>query len=237
MKGWVAAKPCIVIDHHATTGQTIDFAEITLDDPQSSSTGEVIFNLANDTEWPLDEISGAFIMSAILGDTQGLTNQLTTPETYRTLASLVEIGVDRPKLEEDRRQLSKMPEIIYKYKAKLMERTEFHHKGQIAIIEVPHHEIVSYSPLYNPAPLVQGDMLQTDKVAVSIVFKSYDNGRVTAAIRCNNGFPIAGKLAEHFGGGGHDYASGFKILGGKPISQIKSECLSRAIALLETNQK
>jgi phosphoesterase RecJ-like protein len=232
-KGWIAAKPCIVLDHHANTGEAIDFAEVTINDTKSSSTGEVIFNLARELKWPLDPISGAHIMTAILGDTQGLTNQLTTAQTYGVMAKLVELGVDRPKLEEQRRELSKMPETIFKYKGRLIERTELHASGRIAFVQIPHHEIVSYSPLYNPAPLVQGDMLQTDKVEISIVLKVYDNGRITAAIRANSPAPIAGKLAEHFGGGGHDYASGFKVLDGRKPEEVKSSCLQYAEYLLD----
>ena len=232
-KGWLASKPCVVLDHHATTGKNIDFATATINDTQASSTGEVLFNLSQVLKWPLDEISGTHIMSAVLGDTQGLTNQLTSANTYRILAQLVELGVDRPKLEERRRELSKMPEVIYKYKGKLIERTELHNSGSIAILEIPHHEIVSYSPLYNPAPLIQNDMLQIDKVAIAIVIKVYANGRITAAIRSNSNAPIAAKLAEHFGGGGHDYASGFKILDGKKPHEVKTSCINHATHLLE----
>jgi nanoRNase/pAp phosphatase (c-di-AMP/oligoRNAs hydrolase) len=39
-------------------------------------------------------------------------------------------------------------------------------------------------------------------------------------------------LAEHFGGGGHPYASGFKIQNGKPFNEVKSECIRVATELL-----
>jgi nanoRNase/pAp phosphatase (c-di-AMP/oligoRNAs hydrolase) len=99
-------------------------------------------------------------------------------------------------------------------------------------VSIPQAEINEYSPLYNPAPLVQFDMLQVRDVRLSIVFKHYDDGRVTAAIRGNSGTPLAGKLAEHMGGGGHAYASGFKVTDGRPFNEIKSECLRYAGELL-----
>jgi phosphoesterase RecJ-like protein len=67
-------------------------------------------------------------------------------------------------------------------------------------------------------------MLQTIGVKVAIVLKHYADGKITAAIRCNQGFGVGAELAEHFGGGGHAYASGFKIVG-KPYDELKSECL------------
>jgi nanoRNase/pAp phosphatase (c-di-AMP/oligoRNAs hydrolase) len=76
-------------------------------------------------------------------------------------------------------------------------------------------------------------MLQVEGVRVGIVFKVYDNGRITGMIRCNPGAEIGHTLAAHFGGGGHPYASGFKISGGKPFNEIKSECIKVATELLE----
>jgi nanoRNase/pAp phosphatase (c-di-AMP/oligoRNAs hydrolase) len=173
------------------------------------------------------------IMASILGDTQGLANQLASPETYRIMASMIEAGVDRPALEELRRDYGKMDPEIYRYKAALIKRSEFSADGRVASVSVPQDEIKKYSPLYNPAPLIQTDMLQTKGVAAAIVFKTYTDGRVTAAIRCNPGAPIAARLAEHFGGGGHTYASGFKVTDGRSFDEIKTECLKRAEELLE----
>jgi nanoRNase/pAp phosphatase (c-di-AMP/oligoRNAs hydrolase) len=171
-------------------------------------------------------------MTAILGDTQGLTNQLASAETYKVMTELIELGVDRPALEEKRRESSKMQAEIYKYKGRLIERTEFANEGKVATVHIPQDEINKYSPLYNPAPLVQGDMLQTLGVQVAVVFKEYTDGRVTGAIRCNPGYGIAADLATHLGGGGHAFASGFKDVSGKPFNEIKSECIRKATELL-----
>jgi nanoRNase/pAp phosphatase (c-di-AMP/oligoRNAs hydrolase) len=80
--------------------------------------------------------------------------------------------------------------------------------------------------------LVMDDMRMTTNTEVAIAFKTYKDDRITAKIRCNNGAPVAGKLAEHFGGGGHVYASGFKVQDGRPFNEVKSECLRYASELL-----
>ena len=150
------------------------------------------------------------------------------------MAELVESGVDRPKLEESRRALNKMPPDILRYKGRLIERTELELGGKIAIVTIPQSEISQYSPLYNPAPLIQGDLLMTRGVYVSIVLKSYDNGRITAAIRCNPPAAIAAALANHFTGGGHAYAAGFKLQDSRGLTEVKAECLRYASELLST---
>ncbi len=233
-KHWVAAKPCIVLDHHAEVHNLIPFASVALNDPDRSSTGELIFWLSNQLDWPLSVAAQTNLMTAILGDTQGLSNQLTSANTYRAMAAMTEAGVDRAALEDARRETNKMPVSIFRYKSQLIARTELVADGRIATVTIPQPEINQYSPLYNPGPLVQPDMLQTLGVKVSIVLKSYDNGRITAAIRCNHGGGIGGQLAEHFGGGGHPYAAGFRIENGRPISQVKSECIAYATQLLDT---
>lgn len=231
-KGWLATKPNIVLDHHAIVDNPVAFAEVTLNDPNRASTGELIYIIAKELNWPLSVPANEFIMTTILGDTQGLTNQLATAETYRIMAELLESGVDRPKIEELRRELSKMPKEIYKYKATLIAHSEFSNNDTIVSVTVPQAEINKYSPLYNPGPLIQNDILQTLGVKVAIVFKTYDDGKVTAAIRCNPRYGIAAELAEHFGGGGHTYASGFKQQSGRQFEDIKKECLALASQLL-----
>jgi phosphoesterase RecJ-like protein len=228
----LAAKPCLVLDHHSVVEHPIPFATLTINDSGRASAGELIYILAQALEWPLSLAAQEFLMSSILGDTQGLSNDLASAETYRIMGAMVEAGVSRPHLEELRREYGKMPLEIYTYKATLIAHTEFSDKGRIASVTVPQSEINRFSPLYNPGPLIQGDMLQTRDVSVAIVFKRYDDGKITAAIRCNPGVGIAAELAGHFNGGGHPYASGFKITDGRDFSDLKQACLKKASELL-----
>ncbi|QQS19543.1 DHH family phosphoesterase [Candidatus Saccharibacteria bacterium] len=229
---WLKSKPCIVLDHHATVENKIDFTQLQIIDEHVASTGELIFHLSSSLGWNVSSEAAEHIMTSILGDTQGLMNDLTTAGTYRVMADLTELGANRPRLEELRREYGKMVEKIFRYKGMLITRTEFFADGKIALVHIPQPEINEYSPLYNPAPLVQFDMLQVRGVALAIVLKSYDDGRVTAALRANNGYPIAAQLAEHMGGGGHSYAAGFKITDGRKYADIKEECLRMASDLL-----
>lgn len=235
--GWVKSRPCIVLDHHASVEKPLDFAAAMHVVPEAASTGELIFELAAESNWTINSEAAELIMTSILGDTQGLTNELTTAKTYRTMAALTDLGANRPALEEARREYGKMLPKIYAYKAKLIQSTKFAAEGRIAHVTIGQADLNEFSPLYNPVPLIQPDMLQVKEIALSIVFKAYDDGRVTGAIRTNNAYPIAGKLAEAMGGGGHAHASGFKITDGRPLNEIKSECLAKATALIDEISK
>jgi phosphoesterase RecJ-like protein len=227
---WLKSKPCIVLDHHESVEKPLDFAAASIIKADAASTGDIIFNLAKTNGWKVSKDAAELLMTSILGDTQGLTNELTSAGTYRTMAELTELGADRPKLEELRREASKMADVIYRYKGELIRRTQLAADGKIAHVMVPQDEINRYSPLYNPAALIQFDMLQIKDVRLSIVFKTYDDGHVTAAIRSS--LPVAGKLAEFMGGGGHNYASGFKIEGKQEFEHIRDKCLTKAAELL-----
>lgn len=229
---WLATKPCIVLDHHAETANDIDIATVVLNPANASSTAEVIYDFAKEAFGTVPTDAFDPIMTGILGDTQGLTNQLASAHTYHIMSELVEAGADRPALEELRRDASKMHESIYKYKGQLIERTEFANDNQIAYVSIPQAELITYSPLYNPGPLIQTDMLQIEGVRVGIVFKVYDDGKITGMIRCNSGAEIANKIAVKFGGGGHGFAAGFKITNGTPFNEVKSECIAYTTELL-----
>ncbi len=225
-------RPSIVLDHHRNVQSPLDFASIMICDDQVASAGELIYHIAGNCNWPIEIAGGEMIMASILGDTQGLTNDLARATTYRVMAELIDKGVERPRLEEARREVGKMVQEIYRYKAILLGRTEFAHDGCIAHVTITQDEISRYSQLYNPGPLVQPDMMQVRGVHLSIVFKSYDDGKVTASIRAGSGYGIAGDLATFMGGGGHAYAAGFKITNGKSFEAIRQECLQEASRLL-----
>lgn len=222
-KPWVASKPVIVLDHHKGVICDIDYANLVINNPSKVSTGELIYSLFDKSSISIE--AGEFIMSSILADSLGLATENTTAQTYRVMAELVEMGVNRPKLEEIRRYLSKMPEMIFRYKSKLIQETKFYADGRVAVVVIGQDDINQFSPLYNPNALIQNEHLMTSGVKMSISIKSYANGVITASVRCNNGCPVASKIATLFGGGGHDYASGFKIKD-KEVNDIINECIT-----------
>jgi nanoRNase/pAp phosphatase (c-di-AMP/oligoRNAs hydrolase) len=85
--------------------------------------------------------------------------------------------------------------------------------------------------------LILDDMRLAKNTNIAIAFKVYKDGKVTAKLRANYGRAIAGKLAEHFGGGGHPYAAGFKIMSDKSYADIKNDTIKVATELLDELEK
>ena len=234
-KGWIKSKPVILLDHHATEA-TIDYATVSCN-KTAVATGEVIYELAQQLDWPLNLDAKTLIASSILSDSLGLTTEATSARSIAIISELVASGVSIPKLEQKRRELMRKSVELTHYKGALLQRVEYFADNRVAMVTIPWDEIQEYSPQYNPSMLVLDDMRLTTNVRVGIAFKLYGDGHLTAKIRANYGSPIAGKLAEHFGGGGHTYASGFKLAAGRPFNEVKSECIEVARKLLENLER
>jgi phosphoesterase RecJ-like protein len=224
-------KPCIVLDHHAVE-PSIPFATVVCN-KEAVATGEVIYELAQQLNWPLNRTAKEMIAIAIMADSLGLVTAATTARSIHIIAELVEGDVSLAELEHARRELMrKSPELVH-YKGELLQRVEYYADNRVATVSIPWNEIETYSPHYNPSMLVMEDMRLTTNTDVAIAFKIYKDGKVTGKIRCNQNAPIAADLAKHFGGGGHIYASGFKTQNGQPFNEIKSECVTVATKLLD----
>lgn len=230
-KGVLKSKPCIVVDHHDVES-TIPFATVHCN-KEAVSTSEVIYELAQQLNWPLNITAKKMITTAIMSDSLGLVTEATSARSIHIIAELVEGGVSIAELEHERRQLMrKSPELVH-YKGRLLERVEYYADNRVATVSIPWAEIEKYSPLYNPSILVMEDMRMTTNTEVVIAFKVYSGNKVTGKIRCNRGAPVANELAKHFGGGGHAFAAGFKIQDGRPFNEIKSECIKFTTELLD----
>jgi phosphoesterase RecJ-like protein len=230
-KSWVATKPCIVIDHHDVEN-TIPFASV-ICNKVAVATGEVLYELAGQLGWQLNQSAKELLVQSIMSDSLGLTTAATTGRSIHIVGELVDGGVSIAGLEQKRRELQgKSPELI-KYKGQLLQRIEFYADNRITTVTIPWGEIEQYSPQYNPSMLVIDEMRGAIGAKLAIAFKLYKDGHMTAKIRANYGAPVAGKLAEHFGGGGHAYASGFKVSSGEPFDKIKADTIRIATELLD----
>lgn len=227
---WVASKPCIVLDHH-NVESSIPYANVVCNHPVVA-TGELIYELSQQLDWPLNQQAAELLTTSIMSDSLGLTSEGTSPRSIHVVGELAEKGANLAKLESDRRELMRKSAELLHYKGDLLKRIEYHDDNRVATVTIPWEEIQKYSPLYNPSMLVIDEMRQSEGTDIAIAFKVYKDGKITAKIRANYGIGIAAELAQHFGGGGHRYASGFKITDGKPFSEVKAETVKVASQLL-----
>ncbi len=235
------SRPFIVIDHHTRTDTFQMDNIIELIDNSASATSEIIYNIAKHCDWPLDSTSASYMAISINSDTLGLTSEALQErsDTLRVMADLVDLGANLSELNHKRTLGLQIDNDVVAYKGNLLQRIVFSHEGRIASIVIPHQEVKDISTKYNPTVILD-EMRFVKDVKIMIGFKVYDDyqharkNRMTARIRCTHGTLIARELAEHFGGGGHPYASGIKWEDDQlDFEAIQAEVLAKAAELLD----
>jgi phosphoesterase RecJ-like protein len=206
--------PVIVLDHHGE----LDEEEPTNDLPfphdfilsgSAASTGELIYDIAKEYNWPINAQAATNLYISLASDTLGMTTQSATEKSFAVLAGIVHLGAKPYEVENKRREYMKKPADILAYKAQLIERIEYHLDGKLATVHIPWEDIQEYSDRYNPSVLVLDEMRLVEGVEVACAIKTYPDGKLTGKLRCNR--PVASAIAGYFGGGGHSYAAGFKV--------------------------
>jgi len=209
VRHFLETHPVIVIDHHETGEGDLPFDTIMVNDPTAVATSELLYRLAQKASWTITQAAAESMFVSIQADSLGLTTPSTTAESYQVAADLVALGAVPATIENRRREYMKKPADILKYKGELIERIEYHLDGKLATVHIPWDDIQEYSDRYNPSVLVLEEMRMVEGVEAAVAIKTYPDGKLTGKIRVNA--PVADKIAGYFGGGGHEYAAGFKV--------------------------
>lgn len=199
-------KPVLVLDHHETEDD-LDFSHEAIIETLPAC-ADLIFRIAKDQQLEIPVEAAKAIYAAISSDTLGLVSPSVTADTMRTMANLIELGVNPAELDETRREFMKKSPRILDYKADLIKKIDYALDGALATVHIPFEEIQRYSDEYNPNVLILEELRLVQGVAVAVSIKTYPDGKVTGKVRTS--LPIADKVAGYFGGGGHPYAAGFR---------------------------
>lgn len=207
VRHFLETHPVLVIDHH-TTESNLSFEHAMLSQ-EAVATSEVIYGLASSNSWQINAQAAENMMIAIMSDSLGLTTQSVTAATYEVCSKLAALGAKNSNIEERRREFMKKAPEILAYKGELIGRIEYFLDGKLALVHIPWGDIQKYSDQYNPSVLVLDEMRLVEGVEVGVAIKTYPDGKLTGKLRSN--MPISETIAGYFGGGGHQYAAGFRV--------------------------
>lgn len=207
VRHFMESRPVLVIDHHETKPTlNFDFQSVIL---PVVSASQVIYQLAAEAGWAINKSAAESMLAALLSDSLGLTTQSVAPDSYFTAGKLTELGAKVADIEERRREFMKKSPEILTYKGELIGRIEYFLGGKLATVHIPWEDIQKYSDQYNPSVLVLDEMRLVEGVEVAVAIKTYPDGKLTGKIRSNR--PVSTAVAGYFGGGGHEYAAGFRV--------------------------
>lgn len=206
VRHFLETHPVLVIDHHP--GESNLSFDHTLLADDAVSTSEVIYLFAADQGLAINPQAAENLLVALLSDSLGLSTQNVTPRSYLVASKLTELGASPSVIENRRREFMKKSPEILAYKGELISRIEYQLDGALATVHIPWEDIQAYSDQYNPSVLVLDEMRLVEGVEIGVAIKTYPDGKITGKLRSN--LPIAEQVAGYFGGGGHQYAAGFR---------------------------
>ncbi|RJX31141.1 MAG: bifunctional oligoribonuclease/PAP phosphatase NrnA [Desulfurivibrio sp.] len=220
--------PFVVIDHH--TGHK-NFGDIRWVDAGKSSTGEMVYELAQAMDADIDYDTAYCLYSAIVSDTGSFKYASTSADTLRIAGELVGRGVKPAEISGKifdnftRNRLQLLQEVLA--------TLTLYEDEQLAVITVTREMYDKTGTTAADTELFINYPRSLEMVKVAAFVKETKE-YVGVSLRSKDQFDVA-QVARLFGGGGHRNAAGFKLRD-KNIDQVRKELLAELHVLLTTPQ-
>lgn len=218
-------QPFLVIDHHRTHRQ---FGTISWVDPQRSSTGEMVYELAAALNVQIGYDCAYNLYVAICTDTGSFRYECTKPRTMHIAAELLGRGV-RPEevgshlYDNSSHERLKLMEMV-------LSTITLYESDQIAFMHVSEEMLTESGATLQDVEGFIDLPRSLRSVKVAVLVKESNNGHVNVSLRAKGGCDVAA-IAKLFDGGGHRNAAGFRCQG-KSLEEVSNELrtvLSRAL--------
>ena len=214
------AKVVINIDHHKTNPNYGDYQII---EPDSSSTGEVLYNYFKEYNWSITEEAAICLYVAIMTDTGNFRFENTTPNALRAAADLMEKGAN-PNILYKKCYESKTKNLVM-FQNYCVNKAEFLNDNKIVYTAVYKKDLEKFSAGDDYTDGIAETLRAIDTTEVSFVVKEVE-AKVTKVSMRSKHIDVA-KICEKFDGGGHTYAAGCTVKAGinetvkKLLNEIK----------------
>jgi phosphoesterase RecJ-like protein len=195
--------PICNIDHHPDNDS---FGQINILNFKSSSTGEILHDLIDLSL--IDFEIAKQLYAAIVGDTGGFKHSNTSSKTMRVAADLMEYEFDSYEIK------SKILDFRTKNAFSLVSDAISNVKifNKFVVMTVNREIIKKYNLKPTEYPELVNYIRGIEGTYVAIVFTEVYDKNVKISFRSIPPVDIS-KVARHFGGGGHKYASGCQMNG------------------------
>jgi len=213
----------INIDHHVSNGS---FCKVTLLDAGASSTGELIFKLAEAMAMAPTPEMATNLYAALLTDTGGFCYGNTTRDCLLIAGRLVEAGARPQWISEniyDNNPLAKI-----RLLARVLETLALDLDGKVGSMVVMQEALTRTGALSEHTEELVDLPRTIQGVEISILFSELEADYYKLSIRSKGSFDVE-RVARKFGGGGHVNAAGCRIRGN--ISTVKRLVLAEIEAL------
>lgn len=208
-----------VIDHHATSHERIastpvqsspTLVEPMLLDGTAAATGELIYYLVRQfiSDIPRDIATSLYV--ALTTDTGSFRHSNTSPACLRIAAELVDAGAAPGEISEmvfDTRSIEYLRLLSY-----ALSHLETAADGRIAYLVITQDALRTYGARSDELEGLVNYAKMVDTAVCAVLFSPSSPSEVKVSFRCKRGFRVD-QIAAHFGGGGHECASGARVQG------------------------
>lgn len=199
------AERIINIDHHRSNP---GFGDVFWVDPTRACVGEMILELLDELDVPLDEAIALCLYTAIVTDTGNFQYENTTAATHRAAARLLELHVSPPLVAQHLYESRSLAAL--RLLGDVLATLECTEDGRIAWVRVDKAMRQHRRATPQDSEGIVNIPRSLAGVEVALAFHEQDDGSIRVALRSKRTVDVA-KIAEHFGGGGHARAAGCRV--------------------------
>ena len=217
--------PFLVIDHHQSHK---DFGDYRWVDPRRSSTGEMVYEIAQYLQAGISYEAAYNLYVAISTDTGSFCYEATSPRTLRIAADLLELGVLPDEVSG---------QIYNNYTAErihLMEMVlntlRLYKQGKVAMIHVTQDMFAKSKARPEDIEGFVDFPRSIRGVKVAAFVKENKDRVISVSLRAKGTCDVA-ELARVFNGGGHRNAAGFRFAD-KTLEQVQQLVVDQLIPLV-----
>ncbi|MBR2525175.1 bifunctional oligoribonuclease/PAP phosphatase NrnA [bacterium] len=195
------AKIKVAIDHHKTNNYD---ANIKFVKGEASSTGEVIYEIAQNHGWSIDDKIAEALYTAILTDTGGFRFDNTSALTLKIASKLVEAGAKPQWIYKNCYEMKSKNFIMFQ--AYCLNKAGFAENDKIAYITVYKKDLEKFASEDDLTEGLVEKLRSMDSTEVAFLLKEIDNKMFKVSMRSKN-IDVA-EVTAVFNGGGHKFAAG-----------------------------
>jgi len=210
-------KYLINIDHHLSAKP---FAHVNWIDPHACATAEMIFRLGREAGVKLNSDIATCLYTAVLTDTGSFSFVGTNERTFALAQELVRAGADPVSIAQNvyfSNPTSKM-RLLGAALGRL------HRDGNLAWMYVTRDDMDRSAAMEEDCEGLVNYALAIEGIEVAIFLRELTDRRFRVSLRSKGAINVA-HIAEMFGGGGHECASGFAVDG--PLSVAAERILAQ----------
>ena len=202
---WNRAERTVQIDHHDTNN---DFCMENCVDGSAPACALVAYDLLQRLGCQITLDVAICLAVALSTDTSHLVYNSTTPEAFRVMGELVEIGAPIAKIY--RRLYRERPPRQVALLARALNSLTYHHGGQITSLHLTRQDFEACGAKGEDAEIIANYGMDIKGARMCVFARESSDGRVKLSLRSIHPWQVSG-VAQRFGGGGHAQASGATV--------------------------